>query len=69
MKQTGFIVLSIGLVGLAIIIGIAKLTMHVDAMSGEFFTNWIHYLAPEMVFPVLIIILFGIRLLFIKTKE
>lgn len=69
MKSIGLVILSIGLIGLSIIIGLANLIMHVDSLQGEYYPKWTSYLnAGGMLIPVLVTILLGIILSY-KKKE
>lgn len=67
MRKIGFIILSIGLVALAIMCGIAKLIMHVDSLNGEYNTNWITYVEYELLLIAFVMIL-GIFLGFTNKK-
>lgn len=69
MKHTGITVLSIGLIGLAMVIGIAKLSMHLAAIQGSYYSSWTKYLHPELLFPVIIVIAIGLVLNFKKSNQ
>ncbi|WP_108671422.1 hypothetical protein [Peribacillus acanthi] len=62
MRSTGMIVFSIGLIGLSLVFGLAKLTMHVDSIQGEYHSNWYKYLNAEMLIPVLVTLIIGLVL-------
>lgn len=67
MRKIGFIILSIGLVALAIMCGIAKLIMHVGSLNGEYNTNGITYVEYELLLIAFVMIL-GIFLRFTNKK-
>ncbi|MGE6258467.1 hypothetical protein ACQKCU_11215 [Heyndrickxia sporothermodurans] len=68
MRNIGLIILSIGLLGLSIILGIAKISFYLDKLSGEFFSDWYKYVDFSMLFPILIVLMMGIIVLFMKRK-
>ncbi|MBG9789338.1 MULTISPECIES: hypothetical protein [Brevibacillus] len=68
MKTTGLIITSLGLIGLSLVLGIAKLTMYVDKMIGSYHPDWTKYLEMGTILPVIIVLVIGIVCLFIKQK-
>lgn len=63
MRRTGLIIITIGLFGFSMVLGMTKLFYYLDQLSGEFYLDWYRYLDFNMIFPICIILVIGIGLI------